>query len=87
MNRSSSGIAFSISAATSRICSFDSVWKLASTMFIFWKLTRRSVVETFVSASSLMVPMSGLSPDLARRETALKATMCACRSQLATCGW
>ena len=71
MTRSSSGIALSISVVISRICSFCSVWKLASTIFIFWKLTRRSGTDTCVSASILMVPIAGLSPALARCETAL----------------
>ena len=86
ITRSSSGIALSICAMISRTCSFGSVGKFASTIFIALKLTSRSSSATFVSASSLIVPIAGLSSAFARYETALKATMCACFSQLAICG-
>ncbi len=71
ITRSSSGSALSISVVISRISSFCSDWKFASTIFIFRKLTSRSGTETCVSASILMVPIAGFSSPLARRETAL----------------
>ena len=42
--------------------------------------------DTFVSASSLIVPTAGLSAPWHGSDTALKATRCVCLSQLATCG-
>ena len=52
------------------------------TIFICWKLTSRSVTDTLVSASSLIVPSAGLSPALCGGDTALNATRCVCLSQL-----
>ena len=78
MTRSSAGIDLSTAAVTSRSCSFGSSGKFASTIFIAVKLTRRSLTETFVSDSSLMVPIDGLSPVFGRYDTALNATMCFC---------
>ncbi len=59
ITRSSSGIAATISATTSRTCSFWSVGKLDSVIFSAEKLTSRSETETFVSASIFTLPSAG----------------------------
>ena len=50
-------------------CSFGSAWKLASTIFIFCEADQPSVTATFVSASSLIVPIAGLSRAAFSRRT------------------
>ena len=87
MTRSSSGIDFSISATTSRICSLGSVGKLDSVIRKSLKLTSRSETDTFVSASIFTLPRAGLVAPFASYETAAYTTACRCSSQLATWGW
>ncbi len=59
MTRSSSGIVLSISATTSRTCSFGSVGKFDSVICSCVKLTSRCSTDTAVSASILTLPSAG----------------------------
>ena len=59
ITRSSSGIAATISATTSRTSSFLSVGKFDSVTFSTEKLTSRSATATFVSASTFTLPRAG----------------------------
>ena len=70
ITRSSSGIALSISATTSRICSLGSVGKLDSVILKSLKLTSRSDTDTFVSASIFTLPRAGLVAPFASYDTA-----------------
>src|SRR5262245_41510080 len=78
MTRSSLGMALSIPLTMSRTVSFGIEPKLASAIFRFSRLTSRSLVETLVVASILMVPIWGLSLGLALYDTALWATIDFC---------
>ena len=71
ITRSSFGKALVICATISATRSLASSLKLASVIFRFWKLTRRSSSATLVSASSLIEPSTGFSAPLARSDTAL----------------
>ena len=63
ITRSSTGKPSVISLAIAAVCSFFKVEKLASVILKSEKLTRRSASETFVLASTLTVPRSGLVVD------------------------